>query len=36
MSIKISLELSDNDLSHFRELMRLAMEKIKNLPFYGY
>lgn len=32
MSIKISLELSDNDLSHFRELMQLAMEKIKNLP----
>jgi uncharacterized membrane protein YkvA (DUF1232 family) len=32
MSIKISLELSDNDLTHFRELMRLAIDKIKDLP----
>jgi uncharacterized membrane protein YkvA (DUF1232 family) len=32
MSIKISLELSDNDLTHFRELMQLAIDKIKDLP----
>ncbi|MGB3725045.1 MAG: YkvA family protein [Glaciecola sp.] len=32
MSIQISLELSDNDLSHFRELMNEAMTKAKALP----
>jgi uncharacterized membrane protein YkvA (DUF1232 family) len=32
MSIQISLELSDNDLTHFRDLMRAAIEKVKNSP----
>lgn len=31
MSIQISLELSDSDLSHFRELMNTAVEKAKKL-----
>jgi uncharacterized membrane protein YkvA (DUF1232 family) len=32
MSIQISLELSDNDLKHFRELMNEAVDKAKQLP----
>lgn len=32
MPIQISLELSDNDLSHFRELMNTAIKKAKTLP----
>lgn len=32
MSIQISLELSENDLTHFRELMKEAIEKAKTLP----
>lgn len=32
MSIKISLELSDSDLSHFRALMQTAIANVKKLP----
>lgn len=32
MSIQINLELSDSDLSHFRELMKTAIENAKRLP----
>ena len=32
MSIQISLELSESDLTHFRELMKTAIEKAKDLP----
>ncbi len=32
MSIQISLELSDADLAHFRELMNIAIDKAKSLP----
>lgn len=32
MSIQISLELSESDLAHFRELMQTAIEKAKTLP----
>ena len=32
MSIQISLELSDSDLTHFRELMNTAVNKAKDLP----
>lgn len=32
MSIQINLELSDNDLSHFRELMKSAIDKVKSFP----
>jgi uncharacterized membrane protein YkvA (DUF1232 family) len=32
MSIQISLELSDSDLKHFRELMNTAVEKASKLP----
>lgn len=32
MSIQISLELSDKDLTHFRELMNVAIEKAQQLP----
>ena len=32
MSIQISLELSDSDLTHFRALMQTAIESAKKLP----
>lgn len=32
MSISISLELSESDLTHFRELMQTAVQKAKGLP----
>lgn len=32
MSIQISLELSDSDLTHFRSLMQTAIENAKKLP----
>lgn len=32
MSIQITLELSDSDLTHFRALMQAAIEKVKSLP----
>jgi uncharacterized membrane protein YkvA (DUF1232 family) len=32
MSIQISLELSDGDLKHFRELMNTAIDNAKQLP----
>lgn len=32
MSIQISLELSEDDLTHFRDLMRTAIESAKKLP----
>ena len=32
MSIQISLELSESDLTHFRELMKTAIEKAKDMP----